>query len=91
MLQEEFCNGVSNLYEIPLCGGDACTIQEDAIVFECANNDTTVYVNFVLLINVIEMQLRNISPTLNLIMDTIGNETKSNITFHAGEMSGKYQ
>ena len=90
MLQEEFCNNLSDLYSIPVSGGDACIIQEEAIIFECANNDTTVGVNFVLMINVIETELTNISPRLKIIMDTIGYEPKNNITFDAGEVSGNY-
>ena len=85
ILQQEFCDSISSLTEIPRCGG-ACNIQEDNIVYEDAN-DGTSFVNFEMVINARETNLPLIKSRLETIVANIGDEPKMGIGFHRGEIS----
>ena len=96
MLSEEFCSSLSDIIEVPSCGessGKNCSLQEDNIVFQehPDGNKTVVFVNFELVINSVDNNSSSIIIRLKNVMDAMANETKSDIVFYPGEISGKYQ
>ena len=61
-----------------------------SIVFEDAGDGTSSFVNFEIVVNVLESNLPSIRARLNTIVANIGNEPKRGINFQQGEMSSKY-